>query len=328
MNTNHGDLVAGAAAEGYGILVGWTGAGDMPRARLVEIASAVPGVDQAWLPRAKDPGVQLTRAVHAAQSGMYSAERVEKSTWDRHAEPREWSSRWLLVSRAGSSASDVGAAYGAIALRATLYLTTTEPGYELVIESSDDGLAIAVRSGFDARIAAETYQAADVTAWLSTTLRDKLHAVRYGGNWYVPRATRAIAEGLCAAFAAAGWGRAWMTPALPIATSAQLALGLAYGLSDEAGEIAGLVRTERAAAALRGAENLGERRAQTLLARLRDVGARMARYAETLGPALASCHVAFCDAMIELSTVIPTVDPEREWSRAVGGDELEMAVAA
>lgn len=309
------DAVAGASAEGYGILTGWSGSGELTHARLVEIASSVPGVLATWLPSPKDPGVQLTRAIreHAA---THNVERVAKSTWDRTVEPREWSSRWLLVAKA-STETTVGTKIGEVALRATLYLTDDAPGYELQIETSNDGLAIVLRAAFDAKIATETYQASDVTAWLAETIRARMGGVRYGGNWYVSRASRATAEGLCDALRASGWGKAWMVPALPIATSAQLAAGVANGLSEECGEIAAIVRRETEEARKESKLAIGERRAESLAFRLRDVGKRIASYRYLLGDDLATCHGAFCDAMIELTAAIPTLNVEAEWSALV-----------
>lgn len=324
-NTN--DMVAGAAAEGYGVLVGWSGSGELTRGRLVQIATSVPGFDAAWLPSAKDPGVQLTRAIHAAQSGMYGAERVAKSSWRADLEPREWSSRWLLVRRADSADTSLGASYGSIALRATLYVTAT--GHDLDLETAVDGLAAAVRSDFDRRVDAEIYAAADVTAWLADTIRDRLDGVRYGGNWYIPRRTRALVSALCEAFRAVGWGRAWMTPALPIATSSQLAIGLANGLADEAGEIGGEIRAARDKAIAANRADIGDRAAENFVARLRDVGRRMATYANLLGDdGIHACHVAFCDTAIELTSVLPSLDPEAEWSRLHVLETVEIARAA
>lgn len=114
-----------------------------------------------------------------------------------------------------------------------------------------------------------------------------------------------------------------------IATSAQLALGLANGLADEAGEIASEIRDAREKAIAANRADVGERAAETFAARLRDVGRRMATYAMLLGETgLHACHVAFCDAAIELTSVLPALDPEAEWSRLHVLDAAEIARAA
>lgn len=305
------DLVAGATAEGYGLLVGWQGLGEMTRARLTDIVTPVAGFEAAWLPAAKEPGTQLTSAIHSAQGNLYSAERVAKSTWSAETEPREWSSRWLLVSRAGSSDIAIGAAFGQVALVATLYIEAS--GHELVIDGNP-ALAAIVRADFEARIASAMYKASDVTAWLAGVMANRLDAVKLGGCWYLPRRTKTLGANLCEAFRSSGWGRAWMNPPLPIATTGEAVAGIAQGLADEAGEIAAEVEAERADRVAAGHLDIGTRKAEGFIERMRSLGKRMFRHADLLGDALSVCHAGLCDAMISLTSILPDLNPEREWA--------------
>ncbi len=177
----HGQLVAGAAADGHGVLVGWTGEGDKTRAELLERAE-VAGVPSEWLPDAKEPKVQLSRAVRVAAGTAYNCE-TEKKVDAQVVEAREWTSRWMLVSKvADGEQRAVGQKYGEIALVVTLYTDNPEP--ELVFdEQSNEELREIVRTEFEQRIAAQRYTAADITKWLKSTIKLHLDGVKYGGNW-------------------------------------------------------------------------------------------------------------------------------------------------
>lgn len=307
-NIYHGNLVAGAAAEGNGVLVGWSGRGELTRARLIEIATGA-GLPVEWCPRAKDPAVQLTRAVRAAAGGLYNAEQPPRPVELAPGE-RAWTSRWVLVQRALSDLIvTVGATYGQIALVATLYGDTLE------IESEDEVLARRVRDDFQARIDGERFVAADVTAWLVSVLRENMDAVRYGGNWYIPRVWRSLAETLCTAFQTAKWGHNWMVPALPIATSAQLSAGLAHGLEAEVDEVLADIFADRARAKEEGRLDIGQRAAETFMVRLRGVGQRVVGYTDLLGGFVDELRFRIHDAMIELDKVLDGgLDFAQQWA--------------
>jgi hypothetical protein len=278
----HGQLVAGAAAEGHGILVGWTGAGDMTRAQMGERIDAA-GVPREWMWDAKDPGVQLTRAVRAASGNEYNCEQ-EKKKESQVAEAREWSSRWMLVSRsvtANEGGTRVGQTFGNVALCVTLY--TDKPDPELVFdEGADEELIERVRAEFTSRIGEQRYVASDVSRWIKETLRKRLDAARYGGNWYVPRIHRATAERLVDAFK--NWGSDWMDPPLPIASSDQLAKGLANGFKRDVDDILGTLEAQRKERRKNDPEaEIGEVAAQSFITKLRGVLERCHHYSVLLG---------------------------------------------
>lgn len=307
----HGNLVAGAAAEGHGVLVGWSGRGEITRARLVEIADMA-GIPREWCPRAKDAAVQLTRAVRVAAASLYNAEQA------RRDENTDWDACWMLVTRTVDGDVAAGATFGQVALVASLY--ETPAGHELVIDTTNDVLGATVRREFEARVAAERYVAADVTAWLSDILRYRLDAVRYGGNWYVPRVWRSLAESICTTLQESGWGVNWMAPALPIATSAQLSMGLALGLEAEVDEILADLAKDRERARSGGKrDDIGPRAAETFMVRLRGVGERVVAYAAILGADLESdVRDRIHDAMVELDALLEGgVSIEAEWRKVV-----------
>lgn len=313
MQINRNDIVAGAAADGYGVILGWQGYRPLTRAdlTLLSIKSHLP---TSLLPDAKEPAVQLTRAVQSVAGVLYNAEQIKKSTWNADVEPREWSSRWVLVTRA-TGAVIAGQPFGAIALVVTLY--TDGPVPELAFDVTPELTALAddVRNAFDARIGAEIYVASDVTSWLASVLLNHFDAVRLGGNWYVPQRFRAEAEMVCEVFSEA-WGRGWMQP-IPVATSAQIARGVSNGLVEECGVIAADITKARAAAIEDGREDISERAAKTLMLRLRFVSTRVAKHLETIGDDGAEwVRTAIRDAMIALESVLGAVDFAAEWDAA------------
>jgi len=298
----HGKLIAGAVADGHGVLVGWTGAGDMTRAQFLE-RLATANVPTEWAITAKDPAVQLTRAVKAAGGTDYNAEQTLKTDITFAEGEREWSSQWSLVS-GGASAVAVGNAFGRIALVVTLYTDTPEP--ELVFDGNGDALLCQeVREQFAARTGAEQYIASDITKWLAATLKTRCKAIRYGGNWYVAKKHRAVAESLVDAFKT--WGKDWMNPPLPIATSAQLAQGLANGLMAEVDDELQKLEQQRATHREKHGQDaeIGSRAAQSFMLRFRAVAERVAAYAQLLGDeCVAQCRDKVRAAMAELDGIV------------------------
>lgn len=337
VRSNDDLVVAGAGADGHGVMCGFRARETMTRSTLIDLARRS-GIDDVWFPPTKDPKVQLTRAMRAVASKQGLAAEQEKKKNRQTVERREFVSRWMLVSGGVDGETKAGAAYGKVALVATLY--DDERAQEIVFEPSDSPLAVAVKKEFDDLTNAELYQASDVSAWLNRIHRDMLGGVRYGAGWYVPRAHRSIAEAITAVFwGEARYGEAWMDPPLPVASSAQLQRGIANGLIDEVAEQLALLenarrrlRVERGgfdskgnAVALRdrnGNEidmmsisyayndkgeliDIGARAAETFAIRFARVGRRVDDYAQAIGDELvAECKARIGDAMIELDNVL------------------------
>jgi hypothetical protein len=297
-------VVAGTGADGHGVIFGFRGLGAMTRGRLVDIARRC-SLPPEWLPMPKEPQVQLTRAVRDVAGDTYNAERELKKS-RQVVEAREWTSRWMLVRRVageGTSVPQAGQTFGEIALVATLY-----PDGSLEFDG-DEGLATAVRDRFDERVGAERYEAADVTRWINDVHRFHLDAVRYGAGWYVPRRYRQISERITEVFwGEERWGEAWMDPPLPVATSAQLSLGIANGLCSEVDEVledlAGQREARRKASDDPKAD-IGARAAETFMVRLSKVGSRIVAYADVMGADLVeNCRERIHDAMVELDAAL------------------------
>lgn len=324
-------VVAGVGADGHGVMCGFRARETMTRATLIDLARRS-GIDDVWFPATKDAKVQLTRAMRvvAGRHG-FSAEQEKKKN-RQVVEAREFVSRWMLVEGGVDGEVRVGAAYGKLALVATLY--DDEQGQSIVFEPSESQYAIAVRDEFKALTDAQLYQASDVSAWLNRIHRDMLGGVRYGAGWYVPRAHRSIAESITTVFwNEARYGEAWMDPPLPVASSAQLQRGLANGLIDEVAEQLALLenarrrlRVERGGFDSKGNSvavtdgmmsnayaynsereliDIGVRAAESFAIRFARVGHRIDSYASSIGEDFVNeCKLHIGEAMMELDHIL------------------------
>jgi len=268
-------VVAGAKANAQGVFLGFAGLNPVTRATLAEIVAEAKAPAE-WLPPVKSAHAQAGRAVGAltARGYVVRAARVPKHDPKTATAPRNWRARWT-VGAAGVNAN-VGGAFGTTLLVVTL--TTSD---QLVIEGRED-LAAGVRADFDSSLAAEVYQAADVTAWLQSVLVSHFRAARVGGNWYVRSRHAAAAEALCTALAKR-WGRDWLLPAIPMATTEQLCAGLVKNFIAEADAVLATYNAELAEAAKAGKDQIGTRRAASLLAEVRTLAERAASYAAMFG---------------------------------------------
>lgn len=285
------NVVIGARAEGAGILVGWDGLGEKTRdaGPLAWLATA--GLPLTWAPEAKSAKAQLGQAVLVLKGAgtEISAERGALAG----SAARDWTARWTVghVNHRGTA----GDAYGEIAVTFTLR------GDQLSYEG-DAAMAQKVLTEYNRRIGQETYNAGQITAWLQSVLKERLHAIRLGGNWYVRREYAAQAEALLDA-ASKNWGCSWMPtkPALPLATCEQLQRGLASALIEEGAKV--LADLTKARVEAGPGKVISPGRAAGFLTRLTTVAERLKGFAETIG----ETQVARVRAMV--TTAIEQVEP-------------------
>lgn len=313
----YGNVVAGAAAEGHGILVGWRGHGELTRTRLLELIEGA-GAPSDWAPEPKNPPVQLSRAVENAAGSLYNPERVVKKNVTFERKERRWSSKWMLVKRATDDTDDVGGTFGDIVLVATLFNDKkSADGPELVIKCDSEELKEKVRADYNHRIQTEQYTAADITQWLADTLKYRLQAIRYGGNYFVPRNCKVQAATLCDTLMMGGWGTSWIAPPIPIATTPELQVGLAMSLQSEVAEVTAELIKHREAAQKEGRSDISESIAISLMMKYRSVGVRILEAEPLLGAAcLEDCKLDMHDAMVDLDRALSGqggISFDKEW---------------
>lgn len=295
LELEHGTMIAGAIAEGHGVLVGWSGKGKLTRGALVDAIEGT-GIKP---PVATSARAQAGRVMSAltASGLIVRVARDEKGP--------AGTTMWTVGKVNHRSA--VGSELGSVEMRATL----TAAG-ELVTEGNA-ALGEVARTQYRAAVDAELYQAADVTGWLGQALRTAYDAVRFGVGWYVPARHAEAAGKLCAAVSAV-FGCDWIVPALPVATSDQLRDGIVRGLTSEVDALMARMATERATADAaakakysRGSStgDIGPKRAGTFLVELRAIGARIVAYGQVLGEERLACaKEQVRQAVIELETVL------------------------
>lgn len=269
---NRGDMVAGASAEGHGVLVGWRGAGDLTRAQIASTLAGA-GLPSSWIPEAVSARSQASRAL----STLGLEVTPEKKSKAQVVEITDHDWRWI-VSRPNYGGG-VGDKSGDIVLVATLV------GDRLDLDGEEE-LAALVRAEYSERIGSEICKSSDITGWLQSVILKELDGVRYGVGWYVPRRHAATANTLCQAFERAGFGAedSWISPALPVATGDELRSGLLKGLSSEVAAVVRQVAMERDTARTKeDRDDIGNKRAATFLGQLRTVGKRVIAFGNLLG---------------------------------------------
>lgn len=267
------ELVAGAKVDGAGIFLGFGGLGSLTRASIAAVLAEA-GLPAEWLPAAKSAHAQAGRAVGELNGLGYIVRAARVAKTDPVGVARTWKARWTVG--VADSAAVIGGRFGRTVLTVTL-----GGGNELRVEG-DPGLAARVLSDFNASVEGEIYAAADVTAWLHHTLVSRFRAARVGGNWYV-RAKYAVDAERLLTVIARGWGRDWLLPAIPMATSEQLAAGLVKNFAAEADAVLKEYSDELAEAQKHGKGEIGSKRAQTLHTALKDLAERATGYASMLG---------------------------------------------
>lgn len=237
-------VVAGAAAEGHGVLVGWRGDRQITRSVLVE---ALRGIGrEEWAPKPKDARAQAGRAM-AAAGGSYHVKADRKGAVTRAEGSQSGQHKWRIgqVDNMGAPGDHYGM---------TVAIMTLSPEGRL---SGAGATAVVERivADYASRCSQELYTSADLTAWLDGVLKTHCGAISYGrSDLYVPAKHRDSAIALCEAVSATGWGCDWLgskdRPAVPLATGEQLRTGIATGLKEEVAQVLGKLHTEREAARL------------------------------------------------------------------------------
>jgi hypothetical protein len=270
-------VISGQAADGSGALAGWRGQGTMTRGDIVA-AIADAGLPADIAPREKSYRAQAGQAVRRLDNRGYVVRAAARSTavkLARIAGTRPWDARWT-VAATNSATADVGDASGQVV--ATFELTG-----DVLTGEGDAGLIAEVTEIFNALRDAQTFQAGEVTAWLSQALCRHFGATGYSLGYYVPASSRAHVNALCAALMTRGWGRDWAVPLLPVATTDELRIGIVRSLEDDIAAIAAAIAGAVNEARTEGRAQMQPGRAGQFLRTLSDVEGRLASYSGLCG---------------------------------------------
>lgn len=291
------DVIVGAREAGSGVMLGWGGLGEATRVEIIGWLADV-GLPESWAPTAKSDHFHASAALMTlAQSGrVVRTERGRQRVQRPDGAYRAYVARWTV---GNPLHGQVGDRFGLTVLTAAL----TSTG--VLDLDGDPELCARVREEYARRQAGGgVYPAGEVTDWLRDLLVYRFAAVRLGGGWYVPQGHAEIAERLCERVAR-GWGRDWILPALPIATTDQLRAGLVRGLAKEADAVLKELEDQRKAARKdRPGGDITADAAQTLLGKLQTVYERAKGYSLILGGAFtAEIRTKLEDAVSVVSAV-------------------------
>lgn len=287
------DLVlAGAAAEGSGALVGWDGVGPLPLSAIVEKLTAA-GLPLDWAPSAKSADAHLGKAVGDLNHAGYVA---RKAAAPKRGE-RNWRVRWTVF-RVEGNRSDL--------IEIELPTDTDELRVYLDPDRRDEAEPIArkISERYAELRGGEIFQAGDVTSWLSRALVGRCGATGYALGYYVPGAGRELASRLCAPFAES-WGKNWAYPLLPVATGPELAIGIGRSFAGEVKRVAGSLETARKRAVTEKRTEVRPGEAAALLRDLAAIQDRVGAYRVLCGDAVVAPIVveigALRDVLLKLT---------------------------
>lgn len=268
-------VLAGAGAEGNGALVGWSGLGSLSRSEiLATLADA--SLPAEWAPRSKSAVAHAGEVLGRLNLRGYVSRRAKTPAPRPGERRRDWAARWTVV-RVDAANAGVGDSAGAVVLTVELRRESDE----LAVDG-DAQLGASVLREYRELRDGEVYQAGDVTSWAVRLLRVHTGATPLGVGYYVPHGGRDVASRLAAALSAR-WGAGWICPLLPVATSQELRIGIARGLSDEVDRIGSSLARERAAATEASRADVSPAVAARLLRDLEAAQDRLAAYRALCG---------------------------------------------
>lgn len=287
-----GDLVAGAVAQGGGVLVGWRGLGQLTRGQLAEALEKIGRTDLLPAPMSAHRHAGHVISEYNSRGMVVRAARKLKGA--------AYKARWSITVPSHSGVA--GSSFGDI----TLSIDLTHEG--TLTFDGDEAMAKAISEEFEKRVSGEILEAGDVTGWLNDRLYREFKAVSFGIGFFVAQKHAAGAEALCKAVSETGWGYGWVVPALPIADCDQLRDGIVRGLSEEVTDLMARLASERQTAkdsSASGGGDIGPKRAGTYLKELRAIGQRIVGYSAMLGgERVAQCQEKVRAAIVSLEVLL------------------------
>lgn len=269
-------IMAGQAAEGSGAITGWRGQSYLTLGSIVELLESA-GLPTSWAPTAKSAKAHAGQAIRNLNNLGFVVRAAKRSEQSKLQQAIGWDARWV-VSRAMASTGGVGDAMGEIVLTVELHDGALKlAGAPL--------LMIQVQGAYDELRNAEAFAAGDVTTWLASLLITHCGATGFGTGYYIPQGQRSIASKLIAAVCCR-WGRSWIFPLLPVATTDELRQGISRNLIEDITSISDSLASLRATATKENRAEIQPGQAAALLRNLKAIQERVAAYRELCGDAL------------------------------------------
>jgi hypothetical protein len=316
-----GNVVAGAAAEGNYIMVGFAGGGELTVPFVRDLLTGL-NFDRSFFPEGKSDHYHAGKAVSRVNHSGCISRAVSKG---RQRNGREWQSvvaRWKVGS---AHTEHRDSRFG----DRLFYVDLMKNG-ELRFTYADANNVFAhevaerVENEYKRCRAEETLRSTDVGDWLKSLLVNRWNGAKLGGNWVVPREHAAECERLLDAVSM-HWGNDWMMPPIPIASGQAVAKGLARGFISDVNDLFTRLANQRAPMLERGSD-LGPQAAATFLAKLMNIAERARTYAEVLGPdGLVEVRARARDLITELQPLASTAAQRAAniWDDLVASGEVD-----
>lgn len=291
------DLVAGAAAEGHGVIFSWSGSGEMRVGALADMCRAY-GLER-FAPTSVSAHLLAGRAIRGNTGGALTVKSCKRGKDDT------WAAKWILVA-INTLGADVGGRIGDVCATVELDNTGEMSAFG---DSHWWDVCESIVADYKRACELEIMSASDVTRWLHSTSA-ALGGVRVGTNAYLPAATRERLEAFVATLSAQ-WGDNWMLPT-PIATSAQLLDGIASGLAREIADFNAAINAMRDQARTRGAEDIGKRAVASKLQDCESLAERVRGFANMIGETRTeTLRASLRDLQTKLSGIVDNTTTER-----------------
>lgn len=278
-----GQIIAGGAAAGAaGVLISWDGADEAPHGALVDSVADL-GIDP---PAPRTAHARIGAAVDSLRARGF----VVRSA--RGGGRGEDKARWCVGT--GRPEGEVGDPFGTLILTVSLRCDGTV-NYVTGNEEAD-ALAADVDTEYKRTSADDLFPPGDVTYWLQGVMVKAFGARKLGGSWYVPNEHADRAQELCWRLSAF-WGANWMLPAIPVASTEQLCLGLVRSMSAEVEALAQELSQRRGDAKKAGRPDIGPRGCRAFLSRCDALEGRIRSLAPLVGDTMAAGPAVHLGAM-------------------------------
>lgn len=257
-------LVAGAMAEGNGIIFAWRGHGELTLGQLTDLCTKH-GLGHI-VPEGKSNHALAARAIRSAIGSGFALKTLSK--------PRaaSYAARWAWSTIDGKADLNVNDNAGQVAGVAQLNLDGT-----LVCDGT---YATKIGEEYNRLKNGEVFSAIDITNWIASFVC-RAGGIRLGTAQYLPSSEVKTYERFIVELSNV-WGDDWLLPT-PIATTEQLRMGLHRGLMNEYNDLLAELQAADRAAKERKAVGLGVRAAVSFVRKFTELQERAKGFALLVG---------------------------------------------
>ncbi len=268
-------LIAGAVAEGNGIIFAWRGSGELTLGQIEDLC-AKHNLSH-LVPESKSTHALAARAIRSAIGSGYALKALSKPKGAAYA------ARWAWSTVDGHADLNLNDNSGQVAGIAQLNLDNT-----LVCEGVH---STKIGEEYNRLKNGEVFSAIDITNWIAGFVRSA-NGIKLGTAHYLPSNVVSTYEHFIVDLSN-NWGDDWLLPT-PIATTEQLRIGLSKGLFAEYNDLLSELQSADKAAKERKAVGLGVRAATSFVRKFTELQERAKGFAVLIGAERVNVVVQAC----------------------------------